>query len=119
MVGDEKPKSGKDLAKYKVCGQYKKNIKDGQRITLRCKNKPSGKFVFVYLPRKGVLKLCKVKVYKKGEPPVKPKPEEPEEPEEPEGKSYLLAIPVIYMLFVTVLVNYLNHNSILSDFSSI
>lgn len=88
MIGDVKPKSGKDLLTkaYQVCGTFDKNIKNGRRITVKCKSKPTGKFVFVVLPRTGVLKLCKVKIYEKTKPPTD-ETEKPEEPEEPEGIS--------------------------------
>ena len=74
VVGDKRPKSGKDLEgkDYKVCGQYKKKIRNGRRVTVKCKKQPSGKFVFVYLPREGVLKICKARIYKRTKPPGKP-----------------------------------------------
>ena len=76
-VGNKLPKEGKDLdsKKYKRCGQYNRKLGNAKRVTLKCKKPVSGKFLFVYLPRKGVLKICKLKAYKrKNKPGVKPKP---------------------------------------------
>ena len=110
VVGDKKPKDGKDLLgkDYKVCGQHKRRIRNGRRVSVRCKKQPSGRFVFVFLPRQGVLKICKARIYKRTEPPGKPEPEEPgkpgepgpgepgkpEEPEEPEGIWSVPGLPL-------------------------
>ena len=103
VVGDKKPKDGKDLLgkDYKVCGQHKRKIRNGRRVSVRCKKQPSGRFVFVFLPRQGVLKICKARIYKLSKPPGKPEPEKPgkpgepgepdapTEPEEPEGNALI------------------------------
>ena len=76
-VGNKLPKEGKDLdsQKYKRCGQYNRKLGNAKRVTLKCKKPVSGKFLFVYLPRKGVLKICKLKAYKrKDKPVIEPKP---------------------------------------------
>ena len=61
-----KPEHGRDLDgdDYETCGQYTSVVGDREEVVLDCRSpNPSGKTLFVYLPRNDILKICGVHVY--------------------------------------------------------
>ena len=70
MLTNDKPppKNVQELggAGYRLCGAYNRTPRPEERVVLNCVAPKSGRYLYVYLPRRGALEFCEVEVFKSG-----------------------------------------------------